>query len=63
MTLAVREAGKTLNDALAEVREAVDFWIDTAERRRVGQGKARWKAADHAAELERLGELRALVSP
>ncbi|UHD16731.1 hypothetical protein [Thiocapsa bogorovii] len=25
MTLAVREAGKTLPDALAEVREAVDF--------------------------------------
>ena len=25
MTIAIREAGKTLNDALAEVREAVDF--------------------------------------
>ena len=34
MALAVREAGKTLNNAIAEVREAVDFcryYADEAE--------------------------------
>jgi RHH-type transcriptional regulator, proline utilization regulon repressor / proline dehydrogenase / delta 1-pyrroline-5-carboxylate dehydrogenase len=38
MALAVREAGKTLPDALAEVREAVDFCRYYAARARAGLG-------------------------
>ncbi len=40
MTIAVREAGKTLNDALAEVREAVDFCRYYALRAEADYGQA-----------------------
>jgi RHH-type proline utilization regulon transcriptional repressor/proline dehydrogenase/delta 1-pyrroline-5-carboxylate dehydrogenase len=39
MALAVREAGKTINDAVAEVREAVDFCRYYAHRARQDLGR------------------------
>ncbi|SDW48958.1 bifunctional proline dehydrogenase/L-glutamate gamma-semialdehyde dehydrogenase PutA [Thiocapsa roseopersicina] len=55
MALAVREAGKTLPDALAEVREAVDFCRYYAARARAGLGpelSVQESASGHTASVE-----------
>ncbi len=65
MTIAVREAGKTIPDALAEVREAVDFLRYYAARARIDMGRPlrlRGAAAGREVELKG-GGVFACISP